>query len=109
MKKIRINVVGAGNWGPNLVRNFSSIAGVTVGLVADLDPKKLERLQQNFPVATTTDPVAALEDADADAVAIVTPVSTHFELGSRALRAGKHVFVEKPMCSTLEEADGLIE
>src|SRR5579862_2467484 len=109
MKKIRINVVGAGHWGPNLVRNFSSIAGVSVGMVADLDPRKLERLEQNFPVATTTDPAAAIEDPDADAIAIVTPVSTHFELGLRALLAGKDLFVEKPMCSTLEEADVLID
>jgi predicted dehydrogenase len=110
MEKIRINVIGAGHWGPNIVRTFSSIPGVSVGVVSDLDDKRLALIGQNFPWLTiTTDAAQALQDPEADAVAIATPVTTHYQLAKAALLAGKHVFVEKPLCRTSEESEELIK
>lgn len=104
-----INVIGAGRWGPNLIRNFSSLGGARVGKVADLDEKRLAQIQARFPgVATTVSSREALEDPCAQAVAIVTPVSTHYEMARQALEAGKHVFLEKPLCSTTGQCDELI-
>jgi len=109
MQKLTINLIGAGHWGPNLVRTFSSLAGVKVHQVADVDPKRLEMLSSNFPgVTVTTDASSAIGDEHADAVGIITPVSTHFELAKAVLKANKHVFIEKPLCRTAAEADELI-
>lgn len=110
MTPLCINVIGAGHWGPNIVRNFSSIPGVMVGKVADIDGNRLAPITQNFPtVEVTTQPGEAASDPRSDAVAIVTPVATHFQLALAALEAGKHVFVEKPLCATSGECKQLIE
>ncbi len=109
MQELTINVIGVGHWGPNLVRTFSSLAAVKVSQVADVDAQRLAMLKQNFPwVAVTTDAAQAIGDDHADAVAIITPVSTHFQLAKTALLANKHVFIEKPLCRTVAEADELI-
>jgi len=107
---IKIGIIGYGYWGPNLVRNFAETPGITVASVADLDPKKLEIVQKRYPgVKTTTRFQDLLENKDIDAIAIATPVSTHFELGMAALKAGKHLWLEKPMTETSEQARKLVD
>lgn len=107
---INIGIIGYGYWGPNLVRNFAEIQGARIAAVADLSQKALETVQRRFPaVKTTTRFQDLLEDPTIDAVAIATPVSTHFELGIAALKAGKHLWLEKPMTETAEQARKLIE
>ena len=106
---IKIGVIGYGYWGPNLVRNFSETPGIIVAAVADLDPKKLEIVQKRYPgVKTTSRFQDLLEDKDIDAIAIATPVTSHFELGMAALKAGKHLWLEKPMTETSEQARKLV-
>jgi predicted dehydrogenase len=107
---VRIGVVGYGYWGPNLVRNFAETRGATLAAVADLDPKKLALVNQRFPAVKTTTSVQELfADPTIDAIAIATPVSTHFSLGLQALQAGKHLWLEKPMTETSEEARYLVD
>ena len=107
---INVGIVGYGYWGPNLVRNFAEIPGAKVHAIAELNPGRLEGVQRRYPaVKTTTDFMEILRDPAIDAVAIATPVSTHFELAMAALKAGKHVWVEKPMTETSIQARELIE
>lgn len=110
MSKLQINLIGAGHWGPNLIRTFSSLTGVSVGRVADIDPRRLELVGENSPwVRTTSNPAEAINDPTADAVGIITPLSSHYELACQALEADKHVFIEKPVSRTSEEAQHLID
>jgi len=107
---INIGIVGYGYWGPNLVRNFVETHGATVAAVADLDTAKLELVRRRFPaVKTTTNFQDLLADASIDAIAVATPVSTHFEIGMAALRAGKHLWLEKPMAETSYQAHKLVD
>ena len=107
---IGIGVIGYGYWGPNLVRNFAEVADSHVVAVADLQPERLALAQSRYPtVEISTDFRDLLASPRVDAVAIATPVSTHFDLVMRALQAGKHVLVEKPLAATAEQADRLIE
>lgn len=107
---INIGVIGYGYWGPNLVRNFAETPGIKVAGVADLDTKKLELVQKRFPgVNTTTCFQDLLDNKDIDAIAIATPVNTHFDLGMAALKAGKHVWLEKPMTETSEQGRKLVD
>jgi predicted dehydrogenase len=107
---LNIGIIGYGYWGPNLVRNFSGVDGANVKAVADLNAKRLDRVKQLNPtIEVTTDFRKLMSDSEIDAVAIATPVSTHYDLALQALRAGKHVFVEKPLAETSEQADHLIE
>jgi predicted dehydrogenase len=107
---VRIGVVGYGYWGPNLVRNFAETTGAELVAVSDLDPKKLETVKKRFPtVRTTTRFQELLEDKTIDAIAIATPVSTHFELGMAVLKAGKHLWLEKPMTETSLQAQKLVD
>jgi predicted dehydrogenase len=107
---LNIGVIGYGYWGPNLVRNFSELADARVHTVADLNPKALETVTRRYPATkVTTDAQALIRDPEIDAVAIATPVSTHFSLAMAALRAGKHVWLEKPMTETSMQARALIE
>jgi predicted dehydrogenase len=107
---IGIGVVGYGYWGPNLVRNFNEVPDARVVKVCDLRPERLGLVRQRYPtVATTTDYRELLDDPTIDAIAIATPVSTHFDFAWQALQLGKHVFVEKPMTATSEEALRLID
>ncbi len=106
---INIGVIGYGYWGPNLVRNFAEASGANIAAVADLDPKKLETVKRRFPaIKVTTDFQDLLKDPDIHAIAIATPVSTHFELGMAALKAGKHLWLEKPMAETSLQAQKLV-
>lgn len=107
---INIGIVGYGYWGPNLLRNFAETSGATVVVVADTDSKRLELVQRRYPaVRTTTHFQDLLQDPEIDAVAVATPVGTHFELGMAALRAGKHLWLEKPMTETLLQARKLVD
>ena len=107
---INIGIVGYGYWGPNLVRNFAETPGARVAAVSDLDTGKLALVERRFPsVRTTTDFRDLLSDPDIDAIAIATPVHTHYALALAALRAGKHVWLEKPMTETSEQARHLID
>ncbi len=105
----RVAVVGCGYWGPNLVRNFRSLPGVTVGMICDKNRERLEHLGQLYPeVKTTTDFSGVLQEPSIDMVAIATPVSTHHALASATLAADKHTFVEKPLASTSAQCRELI-
>ena len=107
---LQVGVVGYGYWGPNLVRNFAEVPGATVAAVAELRSHHLEAIARRYPaIRTTTDHRELFADQRIDAVVIATPVSTHFDLARQALLAGKHVLLEKPMTSTVEQADELIE
>lgn len=106
---LKIAVVGCGYWGPNLVRNFASTPRVEVAYVCDLDEARLADIARRFKVTTTTTRYdQVLQDSSIDAVAIATPVATHRKLAEAALRAGKHVWVEKPLCSTVADAEALV-
>jgi len=107
---IRIGVIGYGYWGPNLVRNFHEASGGEVTMVSDQNDEQLQRAQSRYPAITVTDdPQALIHSPQVDAVAIATPVSAHYPLALAALKAGKHVFVEKPMAATTAQAEELIE
>jgi predicted dehydrogenase len=110
VRVLRLGVIGCGYWGPNLVRNFSSIPGARVLVVCDIDPRRLHSVQADYPlIEATTDAASIIARTNLDAVAIATPVSTHFDLALAALRAGKHVLVEKPLAASSEEAMRLID
>lgn len=107
---IRVGVIGYGYWGPNIVRNFMEVSGATVVAVSDLCAERLDQVHARYPsVKTTKDPDELFTDPHIDAIVVVTPVSTHFDLAIKALRAGKHVLVEKPLAATSEQALALIE
>jgi len=107
---IKIGVIGYGYWGPNIVRNFSSIDGAQVVSICEKNQVSLNRARKAYPhMRLTTDCREIVTAADIDAVAVVTPVSTHFELVKMAFENGKHVFVEKPFTSEVAQAEALIE
>jgi len=104
--ELKVGIIGAGYWGPNLVRNFSEAPGADVAAVADLDPERLGALHKRFPaVRTTTRYRELLDDPAIGAICVVTPISTHRALAEEAFAAGKHVFVEKPLAITWEQLD----
>jgi len=110
MSTVRVAVVGYGYWGPNLVRNFSEIEGARVVAVCDLWDERLALVQRRYPgVRITRDANKLLADPAIDAVAIATPVSSHFDLVRGALDQGKHVLVEKPLANSSEECLRLLE
>jgi predicted dehydrogenase len=109
-KQLGIGVIGYGYWGPNIVRNFSNSASTHVISICDLDPAKLATSQRLCPESiTTSDFRDLLTNPVIDAVAIATPARTHYDLALAALKAGKHVFVEKPLASTSEQVRRLID
>jgi len=107
---IKVAVIGCGYWGPNLIRNFIQIPESKVKYCCDLDEDKLEHINSLYPEPKVTqDYKEVLNDPTVEAVAIATPVYTHFELAKEMLEAGKHVFVEKPLTHTSQEARELIK
>jgi predicted dehydrogenase len=107
---VRIGVIGYGYWGPNLVRNFSEVSDTQVLAVADMNRDRLQLATRRYPgMEGVVDYREILRNPKIDAVAISTPVSTHFPLAMEALRAGKHVLVEKPMTADSEQAMRLID
>src|SRR5918993_3267436 len=107
---IRLGIIGYGYWGPNLVRNFMEAPGSTVVAVCDFRPERLNQLKSRYPsIKTCANPQQLFDDPEIEAIAIVTPVTSHFELALAALHAGKHVLVEKPLAANSEQALQLIE
>ena len=107
---VRFGVIGYGYWGPNVVRNLTSLEGSELMAVCDKSPAARQRMQKAHPgIAVATEASEILGSADVDAVAVVTPVWTHYELAKSALENGKHVFVEKPFTSNTAQAEELIE
>ncbi len=105
-----IGVIGCGYWGPNVIRNFASIEECELRAVCDLDPERLGSVHRRYPAArATADAQALIADTAVDAVAICTPIHTHFLLAHAALEAGKHVLVEKPLTDSVETAEALVE
>jgi predicted dehydrogenase len=107
---IRVGIIGYGYWGKNIVRNFSSTDGIEVVSICDIREEARLRAQKEYPrIARTSDINDIISLREIDAVAVITPLSSHFELAKQALKNGKHVFVEKPFTSTSDEAEELIE
>jgi predicted dehydrogenase len=106
---MRFGVIGYGYWGPNIVRNLRALDSTKVVAICDKSEVALRRAGQAFPdVRLTTDCSELLSAPDIDAIAVITPVWTHFELAKSALKNGKHVFVEKPFTATSAQAEQLI-
>jgi predicted dehydrogenase len=107
---LRVGVIGYGYWGPNIVRNLHSLENCEVVSVCDKNLASLRRANRQYPaIPLTTDCADILTSPHIDAVAVVTPVWTHFALAKAALENGKHVFVEKPFTSSTAQAEELIE
>lgn len=107
---INVGIVGFGYWGPNVARNFNSTPGAKVVAISDADEKSLQRAAVSYPgVRTEKECNRVLTAKDIDVVAIVTPVSSHFEIAQKALSNGKHIFIEKPFTASVSEAEILIE
>src|SRR2546425_6822150 len=107
---LKLGVIGYGYWGPNIVRNFSSQPDCQLVAICDKNPKAVAQLLSRHPaVHATSNPDEVTSSPKIDAVAIVTPVSTHYELARKALENGKHVFVEKPFTATSAQAEELVE
>lgn len=106
---IRVAVIGFGYWGPNLARNFRECPSTSVTVIADPSAPRRADAERRYPgVRTVASADEAIGAPDVDAVVIATPVATHFALAMAALRAGKHVLVEKPMAATVAEAEALV-
>src|SRR2546427_9825608 len=107
---VRVGVIGYGYWGPNVVRNLYSLENCQLVTICDKNSDSLRRASRVYPgVELTIDYSELLTSTQIDAIAVVTPVWTHFELAKAALQSGKHVFVEKPFTSTPQQAVELIE
>jgi predicted dehydrogenase len=108
-KTIRVGVIGAGYWGPNIVRNLHEAPGAEAVAVADLSEERLDAIRKRFPaVRVTTDYRELLADTSIDAICVVTPVGTHRKIAEEAFAAGKHVFVEKPLARTVSDAEAIV-
>ena len=108
MSKYTVAVVGAGYWGPNLIRNFSANALCKEVWVCERDANRLEQIKSRFPQVKATQSFEEVVLSDVDAVVLATPVGTHYPLAKKALECGKHVFVEKPLASSVAEAEELV-
>jgi predicted dehydrogenase len=107
---LRIGVIGYGYWGPNLVRNFQAGPRTKVVAIAEQLPQRRQLAQSQYPYIKIVDDAAALiADPHIDAISIVTPIFTHHELAKRALEAGKHVLVEKPLTASVAQAEELAQ
>jgi len=103
-------VIGTGYWGPNLIRNFLSLDEIDGVVACDRDEARLAKMRKSFyGIETATDHEAVIDRPDIDILAIATPVSSHHAIAKRALNAGKHVFIEKPMTASVAEAEELID
>lgn len=106
---LKAGVIGYGYWGPNLVRNFMNCEHTVVKKVSDLDPARLGVCKSNYPsIETTTDYKEIINDSDIDIVVIATPVGAHYPLALEAVKAGKHIWVEKPFTSTVEQGEEVL-
>jgi|SRR5882724_3899777 len=103
-----VGVIGCGYWGPNLLRNFAENEAAELRWICDADEARLAAMRRRYPAAqTSTDYQKLLDDPSLDAIAVVTPVATHFQIARAGLVAGKHLLVEKPLTATAAEAEEL--
>lgn len=106
---IKAAVIGVGYWGPNIVRNFMANSNIDLKYCSDLNQNRLDYIKSLYPtIETTVDYNEIIKNNELDLIAICTPVYTHFEIAKAALEAGKHVFIEKPMTSTVAQALELV-
>ncbi len=107
-KTVKVGVVGCGYWGPNLIRNFRSLGDCQLKLMCDLDQKRISHLRSLYPEVEGRSDFSEIIKGDLlDAVVIATSVKSHYPLAKAALSAGKHVFIEKPMASSVEQCEEL--
>jgi predicted dehydrogenase len=106
---MKIGLIGYGYWGPNLARNFNANPDLDLAYICDFSQDRLKAAGMYKQTKFVNDPETLFKDGDLDAIAIATPVSTHFELARRALESGKDVWLEKPMTEKVEQAEELIE
>jgi predicted dehydrogenase len=107
---IRCGVIGYGYWGPNVVRNLRALDSLELAGICDQSEQARKRAKQAHPdIPVCADATEMLRSPGVDAIAIITPVWTHFELAKRALENGKHIFIEKPFTATARQAEELIE
>jgi predicted dehydrogenase len=106
---LKVGLVGYGYWGPNLARNFNANPDFTLAYVAEMDPRRASMAQRAYPHVTVVGAPDFLDQEDVDVVVIATPVFTHYDLAKKALKAGKHVWLEKPMTSNSEQAKELVD
>ena len=110
MNKVRVAIVGCGYWGQNLIRNFAESAEVEVAAVCDYNLSTLARTKRRYPtIQLKQDFQQILSDSSIHAVVIATPASTHYPFAHQALRAGKHVLVEKPLATSTQQVFELME
>jgi predicted dehydrogenase len=108
--KIGVGVIGYGYWGPNLARNFHETPGFHLKAIGDLNQQRLDLAKSRYPsLQVFRDYTDLLKDPEIEAIALSTPTHTHFSIGMAALKAGKHLLVEKPLASSVEQANQLIE
>ena len=106
---VKVGVIGYGYWGPNVVRNLQSLTGAEVSAVCDKSSVSRKKAHKNCSgIYVTPDSTELVTSPELDAVAIITPVWTHFDLAKSALENGKHIFIEKPFTSTVAQAEQLI-
>ena len=109
-KKIKVGVAGCGYWGPNLIRNFRALPDCQLQMMCDLNTARLKHLKSLYPeVKGETDYGHMLNGVNLDAVVIATGVSSHFPMAKASLLAGKHTFIEKPMASSVEQCEELVD
>ncbi len=107
---LRFGVIGYGYWGPNVVRNLDQLDGSEVVAVCDKSASSLKRVAKAYPqIRVSSDSAALISSPEIDAIAVITPVWTHYELAKAALENGKHIFVEKPFTTNSAQAEELIE
>ena len=106
---MNFGVIGYGYWGPNIVRNLMNLEGSSVIAIAEINPAARLRAQKAYPgIKVTPDTSEVISSAEIDAIAVVSPVWTHYDLAKAALENGKHVFVEKPFTSNSAQGEELI-
>jgi predicted dehydrogenase len=109
-RRVRVAAVGCGYWGPNVIRNLDAIDGFELATICDADAARLMPVAARYPYCgATTNVDEVIDDPSIDALYLATPVSTHFTLVRRALEAGKHVLVEKPLATTIEQGEALAD
>lgn len=108
MDRTRVGIVGAGYWGPKLIRNFHDLSTAQVAMVCDARSDRLQHVQRLYPDTAVTQDYEALLASDVAAVVVATPVASHYTLARAALEAGKHVLIEKPMTASSADAEKLI-
>ncbi|HEX7973446.1 MAG TPA: Gfo/Idh/MocA family oxidoreductase [Anaerolineales bacterium] len=109
MDRTKVGVIGAGYWGPNLIRNFNQIPESNLLMVSDLNGERLAHLHERYPDVRMTQDFREILQSDVEAVAIATPVSTHFPIAMECLNTGKNVMIEKPMACCSEEGQAIID